>query len=110
MFLTILDQKLKHFGQELKKVNTTALKASQFNHVTGKCTKKELKDRWNLINGKLVQRDLYSAFLIANTNDDLNAINIEQANQWYERFLQLHNMEVERLKQNSSKTLKWFVA
>lgn len=110
MFLNILEQKLKHFDQELKKVDTTALRASQFNHVTGTCTKKELKDRWNLINGKHVQRDLYSAFLIANTNEELNAIDIMQANQWYERFLKLHDLEMERLKQSNSKTIKWFVA
>lgn len=110
MFLSILERKLKHFGQELKMVDTTALRASQFNHLTGTCTKKELKDRWNLINNKKVQRDLYSAFLIANTNDQLNAVDLAQANQWYDRFLELHDLEVERLKQSNSKTLKWFVA
>lgn len=110
MFLTILERKLKYFGQELKKVDTIALRASQFNHMTGTYVKKELKDRWNLINEKKVQRDLYSAFLIANTNEELTAIDILQANQWYDRFLELHDIEVERLKQSNSKTLKWFVA
>lgn len=109
MFLSILERKLKYFGQELKKVDTIALRASQFDHVTGTYTKKELKDRWNLINEKKVQRDLYSAFLIANTNENLTAIDILQANQWYDRFLELHDIEVERLKQSNSKTLKWFV-
>ena len=110
MFLNILEQKLKYFDQDLKKVDTTALRASQFDHVTGTYTKKELKDRWNQLNGRQVQRDLYSAFLIANTNEELNAVDTMQADQWYDRFLKLHDMEMERIKQSNSKTLKWFIA
>ena len=110
MFLSIVDRKLHYHGASQKKIKTKAIKASQFNHVTGQCTRKDLCDRWNTIEGQRVQRDLYSAFLIANANDRLNAIDLHQANQWYDRFLELHNLEVERLKKNGSKTLKWFVA
>jgi len=110
MFLSILERKLGYYGRKLKKVDTKSLKASQFNHLTGTCTKKELKDRWNLINNRKVQRDLYSAFLIANTNEQLNAVDLTQANQWYVRFLELHDLEIKRLRQSNSKTLTWFVA
>lgn len=110
MFLSILDRKLRYYGSELKKVNTKTVKASQFNHVTGQYVKKELSDRWNLINGQRIQRDLYSAFLIANTNDELNEIDTDIAGQWYDLFLSNHNQEIERIKHCGSKTLKWFVA
>ena len=109
MFLSILERKLGYYGQKLKKVNTKSLKASQFNHITGEYIKKELNERWMIIGDRRVQRDLYSSFLIANTNDELNAVDIKQANLWYDKFLELHDIEVERLKQSNSKTLKWYV-
>lgn len=110
LFLSILDRKLHYYGTRLKKVDTHAVKASQFNHVTGQYTKKELNDRWSLVDGRCVQRDLYSAFLIANTTDSLNAIDTKQANQWYDTFLVNHDREIMNVKQHGSKALKWFVA
>ena len=110
MFLSILDRKLHYYGQELKKINTRELKASQFNHVTGECIKKELKERWNIINDHKVQRDLYSAFLLENTNEDLKALNMERINQRYEGFLELHDREILNIKNTGSKTLQWYVA
>ena len=110
MFLSILDKKLQYHGAILKKIKKKTVKASQFNHKTGQCTKKDLGDRWNVIEGQRVQRDLYSAFLIANTNDRLNGIDVERANQWYELFLKQHNQEIQNIKRHGSKSLKWFVA
>ena len=110
MFLSILDRKLHYYGQELKKVNTRELKASQFNHITGEYIKKELKERWNVINGHKVQRDLYSAFLLENTNEDLETVNMKRINQRYESFLELHDKEILNIKKIGSKTLQWYVA
>ena len=110
MFLSILDRKLHYYGQELKKINTRELKASQFNHVTGEYVKKELKERWNIINGHKVQRDLYSAFLLENTNEDLKTLNMERINQRYEGFLELHDREILNIKNTGSKILQWYVA
>ena len=72
--------------------------------------KKKLKDRWNLIDGRRVQRDLYSAFLIANTTDSLDRIDVDRADQWYESFLERHDQEIRNIKQCGDKTLKWYVA
>lgn len=110
MLLTILDRKMKYHGAHLKKIITSEVKASQFNHVTGQYTKKQLGDRWTLIDGRYVQRDLYSAFLIANTTNLLNRVNVRKAKQWYPLFLEKHDQEVQNIKQNGSKTLKWYVA
>lgn len=95
--LTLLDNKLKYFGEELIKINTREVKASQYNHLDGKYNKKKLSQRWNDLNGNKVQRDLYSAFLIQHTNNNLNSINQEGCNKDFNGFLTLHNMEIERL-------------
>ena len=108
-FLTILDRKLQYYGSSLKKVDTKKLKASQFDHTTGKYTKEALKDRWNDIQGHRVQRDLYSAFLIAYTRQNLCAVNIKLAKEEFEHFLALHDAEVERLRHAGFSTLKWYV-
>lgn len=109
-FLTILERKLRYYGAQLKKIDTAAVKASQFDHTTGRCTKKELGVRWSIIGGRKIQRDLYSAFLIANTAENLNIIDTERANSWYASFLELHGHEIANVKRNGSKTLKWYVA
>jgi hypothetical protein len=97
MFLTILDNKLKYQNNQLIKVNTKELKASQFNHLNCKYNKKKLSQRWNNLNGVRVQRDLYSAFLIQHVNNDLKTVNIELCNKNFNKFLDLHNKEIKRL-------------
>ena len=108
--LSILDQKLHYHGASLKKIDTVAVKASQYDHTTGQCSKKELRERWAIIDGRKVQRDLYSAFLIANTTASLNTIDTVQANSWYALFLVLHDHEIDRIKQTGSGALQWYVA
>lgn len=110
MFLSILERKLAYEGEILKKVDTFELKASQFNHVTGEYQKKQLSDRWNEIDGHKVQRDLYSAFLIENANEDLCSVNVEECNRKWEGFVRLHDEEVERIRCSGNKALKWYVA
>ena len=99
MFLTMLDNKLKWNGEKLYKIDTAKCKASQYNHFTGECNKKELKDRWNDFNGVKVQRDIYSAFLIMNVDNDLKGINQQKCNDRFENFKRLHDIEVNRLKE-----------
>jgi hypothetical protein len=95
--LTILDNKLKYFGEKLIKVNTKEVKASQYNHLNCRYNKKKLSQRWNDLNGIKIQRDLYSAFLIQHVNDDLCNINQEECKRDFERFKILHDKEIERL-------------
>ncbi|MCL2153908.1 MAG: transposase [Oscillospiraceae bacterium] len=97
MFLTILDNKLKWHGTQLYKVDTRAIKASQYNHITEECTKKKLSQRWVEIDGKMVQRDMYSSFLVMNVDDTLKKIDNNKCNERFEKFLELHDKEVKRL-------------
>jgi len=97
MLLTIIDRKLKYHNLNLIKIDTYSVKASQYNHFSEQYNKKSLSDRWNDFNGIRVQRDMYSAFLIMNVNDDLKSINQSKCNERFNEFYRLHNLEVERL-------------
>lgn len=110
MFLDILDRKLHYYGAALRKIDTASAKASQFDHTTGEYHEKTLRQRYAVIQGKKIQRDLYSAFLIACTDDSLTNVDIRQANEHYQQFLILHDAEVKRIKTSGSKTLRWYAA
>lgn len=98
MLLTIIDRKLRYYGKKLIEINTSEARASQFNHFDGTYKKKSLSQRWNDFDGLKIQRDMYSAFLIMNINDNLKSFNIDKCNERFENFYRLHNLEVERLK------------
>lgn len=97
MLLSMIDRKLSYYGKSLIKIDTWSAKASQFNHFDGTYNKKKLSQRWNDFNGMKVQRDMYSAFLIMNTADDLKSFDINKCNERFKNFYNLHNLEVERL-------------
>jgi len=98
MLLIILNNKLKWINKELKKINTYTIKASQYNHISNKYIKKELSERWNDFGKFKIQRDLYSAFLIMNVNDDLETINRELCFEKFDKFKVLHDIEIEKLR------------
>ena len=106
MLLTILDNKLKYYGEELIKIDTIKVKASQYNHIEDSYKKKKLSERWNILGDDKVQRDLYSAFIIKNVKDDLKSIDRDKMIKEYSKFLELHNKEIERIKNSDMKTLK----
>lgn len=70
-FIQILTYKSQFLEVPVSTINTKEFKASQYNHDTDEYVKKELKDRWTPIDGDYYQRDLYSAFLIQHSTDDL---------------------------------------
>ncbi|SFA40864.1 Probable transposase [Parageobacillus thermantarcticus] len=105
MFLTILDRKLSYEGKRLKFVDTFSVKASQYNHLTDEYNKKKLSERWNDFGNFKIQRDLYSAFLIMNIKDNLKEIDREKCFTTWEKFKQLHDKEIERLKSKGNKLL-----
>ena len=102
MFLAILDRKLKKYDRKLIEIDTQAARASQFNHIEQSYKKKKLSQRWNDFNGVKVQRDMYSAFLIMNVNEDLKSFDIEKCNERFAKFYELHEEEVARLKGNKN--------
>ncbi|MCR2820056.1 transposase [Lederbergia panacisoli] len=105
MLLTIIDNKLKYLGLSLKRIDTARVKASQFEHFTQTYIKKKLSKRWNHFEQGDVQRDLYSAFLIKNTKDNLREIDVRRANKTWDNFFEKHEQEIERIKQMTRKQL-----
>lgn len=67
-FVSLLIRKAESAGGKVVELNTRRLKMSQYDHITGVCTKKPLSLRWHALgnSGELVQRDCYSAFLAKN--------------------------------------------
>ena len=63
-FRGILERKLSYEGKTISYVDQWKYRASQYDHTTGEYTKPRLGDRTKTIGGRLVQRDLYSAFLL----------------------------------------------
>lgn len=101
----LLDLKLKSRGLAgIVKVDTK-VRASQYNHLTDDYHKKELRERWNnMPDGRRIQRDLYSAFLLQHMNDKLDGFDKEGLQKDYEQFVALHDHCIEDLKK-TSKTL-----
>jgi hypothetical protein len=101
MFLTILKGKLSARGGLYFEVDTYNVKASQYNHLNEEYNKKKLSQRWNYFeykNEKIkIQRDIYSSYLIKNVKQDLKTIDNEMCVQNFEKFLKMHNKEIDRL-------------
>lgn len=104
MFLEILNTKLSYQRKQLHKVNTKSFKASQYNHITDTCTKKELDDRGNIINGEWVQRDLYSAFLLMNSNDTLEHTDRNKCLSTYPTFKKAHDTCINKIVKSGKHT------
>ena len=97
MMLQILGNKLNWLGSNLDKVNTRTVRASQYDHAEDDYKKKKLSQRWAIIDGHKVQRDMYSSFLIQNVNETLDGIDRDKCIDRFDNFIKLHNMEVQRL-------------
>lgn len=90
-------------GGAVREVNTRMFKASQYDHVLDDTCKKKLSKRWHELPDKTkIQRDLYSAFLLYCTNQDLTRPDKKLCDAFFEYFLELHNHCVEEIK-NSRK-------
>ena len=105
MLIAILDQKLRSRGLDGVIKVKTSVRASQFNHMTGEYQKKSLAQRWNdMPDGRRIQRDLYSAFLLQHMNAAQDGFDIAALNRDYENFAVLHKRVIEELR-TASKTL-----
>ena len=105
MFLTILDNKLKWHGKKLLKIETFKIKASQYNHIKDDYIKKGLFERWNDFGEFKIQRDLYSAFIIMCTKDNLKETDKDLCNEEFDNFKKLHDEEIIRIKNSNNKLI-----
>lgn len=83
--------KLSYDDRILIKVDNKAIKASQFNHITGEYIKLRLSQRWKTLEqGVNVQRDLYSAYLLSNVISPTK-IDIQSCFDNFESFKNKHD-------------------
>ena len=110
MFLTILDTKLQQAtGSGLRRVNKWSFRASQYDHLSQKYTRKTLGTRnFTLDNGEHVQRDLYAAFLIMNAGATLSQPDQQRCEQTYPAFILHHNQELNRIQAENKPHLSSF--
>ena len=88
LLLKKIDRKLTYEKEKLKKINTRECKASQYNHIDNTYKKKRLEERIAIVGEYTIQRDIYSAFLIKNTTNNLDKINRSKCNRNWNKFLE----------------------
>lgn len=99
-FLSELKRKAESSGGTYMEVNTQTFKASQYNHVTDECVKVPLSQRFKLIGNDNVQRDLYSAFLIKNTDSTFEHPDRDKCIYEFENFVAVHNETINYMKES----------
>ena len=105
--VSIIERKLSYAGGVLFKINTYKFKASQYDHITDEYHKKKLSQRYALIDGEPVQRDLYSAFLLMNSESDLTHADRELCFQEYNNFKKNHDICINELKEQTNSIKKY---
>jgi hypothetical protein len=105
MFLTILDNKLKFQNNNLNRIDTFSVKASQYNHITNEYIKKSLSERWNNFGEYKIQRDLYSAFLIMCVKNNLKEVDKDLCFKYFDNFKIMHDEEIDRIKTSNNKVV-----
>lgn len=108
LFITLLENKLNRQGIKLKYINTRTFRASQYNHLTDTYSKKPLSQRYNNLEELIIQRDLYSAFLIMNSNRTLKNVDRNRCKSSYEQFIMNHNNCINELIEENKKRPKSF--
>ena len=99
MFLGILTQKCVSLGLPGVVKVSTSVRASQYNHLTETYQKKPLSQRWNVMpDGRKIQRDLYSAFLLQHMTPQLDGFDPDGLRQDYESFAVLHEEAIHKLR------------
>ena len=108
-FRTLLLHRANSTGCKVDIISPKKTKPSQYNHITGEFDKKELKIRiYNLTDEVTdIQRDLYSAFLIAHIENDKYLT--EQLEENFENFYKNMKKQLHILRQKPSR-LSWYVA
>lgn len=98
-FLIILERKALLYGGSFQTIETKEYRASQYEHDTDSYHKISLKQRTKEIDGHMVQRDLYSAFLIKNTDKDFQHPDREKCICEFQNFVTMQDELIKDMKQ-----------
>lgn len=95
-FMSILKRKADFLGASVSFVDKWGYKASQLDHVTGECRKVPLSQRWKVIGGARVQRDLYAAFLLRHALPDGSMPDIGSCSRDFVGFVERQDSFIEQ--------------
>ena len=106
-FVAILKRKCGQAGGAVIEVSTKEFKASQYDHSKDLYIKVPLSQRWKTIENEQgeecrVQRDLYSAFLLKNSNDQRNSPDRAKCIKEFDEFVEHMNVCIEKIKQTNT--------
>lgn len=96
-FVNEFKQKLGYFNIELEEINTSKMKASQYNHDTDTCIKIPLSQRSKIVGGHWVQRDLYSAYVVQNRKDS-ESVDRDKCINGFDNFIKIQTKIINNLK------------
>lgn len=99
--MATLQAKCIALGGTFQEIETKSFKASQYNHVSGKNEKIPLKQREKKIGKHIVQRDLYSAFLIRNASKNLKKPHRTNCKKHFKHFVDMQNNLIDNMKANN---------
>ena len=102
-FLTTLDNRLVSCGGRLIKIDTISFRTSQYNHVTDDYVRKKLSCWGSFIGDHYIQRDLYSAFLLMNSNATGTATDRQKYIDTFPMFLITHDACMDTLLAENKK-------
>jgi len=101
LFVRLFEEKVTRLGGSFYKVNTQTFKASQYDHVNQNNVKKALSKRWHVFeDGTRIQRDLYSAYLLSNSNEELTQTRQDICEEHFDSFRKMHNETIGYLRLN----------
>ena len=103
LFQTKLVNKIEALGGTVIDVDIKQYRASQRNHTSETITKPSLSDRTKYIAEHLVQRDLYSAFLLCHFGDSATP-NYESCQNDFNSFLALQEKVIAHVQDTGDKT------
>ena len=94
------DLKLKatQYGIPYYEIDIYQYRASQLHHDTGEYSKPALNERFKMIEGHQVQRDLYSAFLVCHTDDTLTVPDFKACHLDFPHFVEMQDTLILNMK------------
>jgi hypothetical protein len=91
----------KKFGTGYHEVPRMTYRASQYDFMLDEYIKKKLDERWHsLPDGRQVQRDIMSAFLLSCADDEFQSIDRNRCLQSFAHFWQMHQQCISTIIQN----------
>lgn len=95
MFVTILDNKLKQYGQPgVHMVNMVHEKGKQYSHLIDDYIEVNPHSKFVELGGQKVRKDLYSAFLVMNADKTLSKTDKKLCDSSFDDFLRMQDLSV----------------